>query len=194
MEFPLNLKFKILAFVPQVYLSDKDGKELFYIYKQYWKLKEKIIIYNNRQKGKELYQINADRIIDFSPRLDISDSNGRAIVSLKRSGWKSLIKGQWEIIIDGNVKYKIIEENPIIKFVDALVGEIPLVGIFCGLFLNPKFKIIDNDGQDVARVTKKRSFFESNFGIDNLRDLSEEEKTLIAFSGVVIALFERTRG
>jgi uncharacterized protein YxjI len=195
MNFPLNIKFKLMAFVPQIYLSDKDGNEIFYIYQQYWKIKERIHIYNNREKEKELYQINADRILDFSPRLNITDESGRTVLSLKRFGWKSLLKGYWEVIIHDEVKYKIIEENPIVKFLDSLVGDIPIVGLFTGLFLNPKYKIVDNAGKDIARITKKRSFFESNFIIDNLVDsVSEEEKLIVALSGINISLFERRRG
>ena len=194
MKFPLNLNFKIMAFVPQIYLSDSDGTGLFYIYQNFWKIKEKIHIYNNPNRDQMLYEINADRIIDLSPRLDITDAYGQNVASMKRSGWRSILKSHWEMSVNDTPKYTITEENPWVKFFDGFVSDLPVIGIFTGFFLNPKYIIVDQMGEKVARIIKKRSFLESNFGIETLKDVSDEDKTLIAFAVIVVALFERRRG
>lgn len=194
MKFPLNLNFKIMAWVPQIYLRDSDGTDLFYVYQNFWKTKEKIHIYNNQKREQKLYEINADRIIDWSPRLDITDVNGVNIASMKRSGWKSILKNHWEMSVNEAPKYIISEENPWVKFFDGFVSDLPIIGLFTGFFFNPRYIIVDQTGEKVARITKKRSFLESNFGVVALKEISEEEKSLIAFTAIIVALFERRRG
>lgn len=193
-KLPSKLVFKLVAFVTQVFAYDEAGQEMLYVYQRYFKIKEKIDIYNNHENKQKLYEVNADRIIDFSPIFSITDTNGSKIGSIKRYGWKSILKGYYEIFDSaGILKYKIIEANPIIKFIDSLLEQIPLVGPFCGLFLHPEYTVLDTSEKEIARIKKSLSWFERIFDISE-NALPVEDKPLVSISLIMLALMQRKTG
>lgn len=196
LNFPIKLVFKLFAFVPQIFIYDMAGNEKMYIYQRYWKIKEKIEIFSNSKREQKLYEINADRIIDFSPIFTITNATGAKVGAIKRYGMKSILKGYYEIM-DSTDKtlYKIVELNPLIKFIEGILNDIPFVGIFLGLFLHPKYAVQQVDSStEVARIEKSRSFAERIFNATESDSINKEHKELIAISMIMIALMERRRG
>ena len=63
---------------------------------------------------------------------------------------------------------QIHEENGWIKVMDALLGELPLVGMFTGYFFNPSYIVARLDNTPVARLKKQPAFFEGAFGLAKL--------------------------
>ncbi|MBP6965094.1 MAG: hypothetical protein KBC96_11875 [Armatimonadetes bacterium] len=64
-----------------------------------FKLKEDITLYPDEAKSGELLAIKARSILDWSAAYDVSDSvTGEKIGTLKRRGWKSLLKDEWVIM------------------------------------------------------------------------------------------------
>lgn len=196
-KYPIKLTFKLFAFVPQIYIYDADGKEVMYIYQRFWKIKEKIDIFSNRAKEQKLYEVNADRVIDFSPRFTITDQGGHVVGAIKRFGMKSLFVGKYEVY-DGSDRhvFDIVEANPVIKFLDGFLSEVPIIGIFTGLFLHPKYEIREKGtGQPVALINKTLSFSERLFNANLIqKNISAKDKELIALSMLMIVLLERRRG
>ena len=123
MNYPLNLSFKLLALASQIYITDAAGSTLGYAKQKMFKLKEDVRIFADESQTIELYQIKADRLIDFSARYSFIDSRtGRLIGSIKRRGMRSLWSAHYEIFDGENVAMTITEENAMIKIIDALVG------------------------------------------------------------------------
>lgn len=199
MRFPLSLQFKILALAPQITVRDADGAVLFYVHQKLFKLKEQIKVYRDDSKSELAYGIAADRVLDFSAAYAFTDPAGRAAGSVKRSGMKSLWRAHY-VVADptGQPVLKIEEENPIVKLLDGLLGEIPLVGMASGYFLHPRYVVADSaTGQPVLRVTKRRSFLEARFEVTaepSAVGLSEEVETAAVLSILTMALLERSRG
>lgn len=193
MNYPIKLKFKLLAFAPQIYVHDSTGKMIHYIKQKLFKLKEEVTIFADEAQTKPQYKINADKIIDFSAAYHFTDMTGAKLGSVKRKGMKSLWSAHYEIFdTDGKQVLTIKEENPWIKVFDAILGEIPIVNLFLGYFLNPKYLIQSATGLEY-KITKSRSFLESSFEISKESPNASHE-TLTLLSIMMFVLLERTRG
>jgi hypothetical protein len=86
------------------------------------------------------------------------------------------------------------EENPWIKMADALLSEIPILGIFSGYFFHPVYQVTRADGTPVMRMTKQPAFFEGKFSVEKLGALNETEEQRVLLSLMMAILLERSRG
>jgi uncharacterized protein YxjI len=197
MQYPLTLSFKIIALAPQIYVRDASGRELLYVKQKLLKLKEKIRVFADSSQSRELYEINADRILDIAARYSFTDASGQGVGSVKRQGLRSFWKATYEVAdASGRTIFLIEEENPWVKVLDGLLGEIPILGIFAGYFLHPRYNVKRADRGTLAfRVSKHRSFLESTFEIEELeRSAGEAEEIPLVLSILMMTLLERQRG
>jgi len=121
--------------------------------------------------------------------------NNRNFGRLARKGMRSLWKSQYDIVDENsNAKYQINEDNGWIKVLDGLVGEIPIVGMFTGYFLNPSYTVKDTAGKEYFRLKKMPSLIGRRFQLDRLINIDDEDETLIILSFLMMVLLERSRG
>ena len=108
---------------------------------------------------------------------------------------RSIWKANYEIS-DGTANHvmNINEENGWVKVVDALVGEIPIVGMFTGYVFNPSYLVSRTDGTPVARLQKQPAFFEGKFQLSSLTPLNDEDETRVLLGVLTMTLLERARG
>jgi len=194
MNYPLQLSFKIVAITPQLSMTDANGNLIFYVKQKLFKLKESVTIFADAQQTQPLYAINADRIIDFSGRYHFSDQNGIELGSIKRQGMKSLWKARYDILDGDTAVMSIREENPWVKVLDGLFGEIPLIGMFTGYVFHPAFFVSRPEGMVVMRLEKQPAFFESKFTIKREAAIDKTEETRVLLSCLMMILLERRRG
>lgn len=195
MQFPLKLTFKVLAVAPQITVTDSTGQTLFYVKQKLFKLKEAITVFSDSSQTRELYKINADRIIDFSAKYHITDVNGTEIGAIKREGVRSIFKARYDIF-DGNGQhvFDINEESAMVRVMDALFGELPIIGIASGYVFNPTYLMMDMQGQVVMKIKKEPAFLETGFTITQERPMSEEESLRAVLGAFMMVLLERVRG
>ena len=195
MQFPLKLTFKVLAVAPQITVTDATGQTLFYVKQKLFKLKEAITVFSDSSQTRELYKINADRIIDFSAKYHITDVNGTEIGAIKREGVRSIFKARYDIF-DGNGQhvFDINEESAMVRVMDALFGELPIIGIASGYVFNPTYLMMDMQGQVVMKIKKEPAFLETGFSITQERPMSEEESLRAVLGAFMMVLLERVRG
>ncbi|HEX2642936.1 MAG TPA: hypothetical protein VHU81_08075 [Thermoanaerobaculia bacterium] len=198
MDYPIQLTFKLVALAPQVYVRDSQEREIFYVRQKLLKLKEKIHVFSDSSQSRELYQINADRVLDFNAKYTFTDPQGQVVGSIHRRGVKSLWRASYEIAgANGPGLYLLEEENPWVKVLDSLLGEIPFLGIFTGMLLHPKYRIQEIATQrTVMRITKRRSFFESRFQIELEPGVQVDpvNETATVLGILLMTLLERSRG
>jgi len=195
MNYPVDLTFKLLAIASQIYIRDANGSLIGYVKQKLLKLKEDINVFADEAQTQHLFNIKADRILDFSANYRFTSANGQPIGSIRRKGMRSLFKAHYEISdATGNLAMEIHEENGWIKVVDALIGELPIVGMFTGYFFNPSYIISETSGSAVARIAKQPAFFEGKFQLSPLKPLAAEEETLVLLSVLTMTLMERSRG
>ena len=101
-----------------------------YVKQKAFKLKEAVKVYADEGQTNLLYTIGADRMIDFSAEYHIRDAAGQTLGMVKRRGMRSLWRAQYEVSRSGTVVFTIQEENPWVKLVNGLIGEIPIIGMF----------------------------------------------------------------
>lgn len=194
MNFPIDLTFKLIALASQIRITDASGQMVGFVKQKMFKLKEDIRIFSDETQANEMFDIKADRIMDFSAKYNFADSNGNALGSVRRKGMRSIWKAHYEIYEGENLSMEIHEENGWIKVIDSLVGEIPVVGMFTGYMFNPAYLLSRSDGTVVARMQKQPAFFEGKFQITQQSPMTESEEKRVLLSFLTMTLLERNRG
>lgn len=165
-----------------------------YVKQKLFKLKEDINVFDDENQNHLLFNIKADRVIDFSARYNFTGSSGEFLGSIKRQGMRSIWKAHYEIFDARNEKVlEIREQNPWTKVFDALVGEVPIVGMFTGYIFNPAYIMTRPDNSPVLILKKQPAFFESKFELQSQTQISSEEENLVLLGSLMLALMERNR-
>ncbi|MCY7345980.1 MAG: hypothetical protein LH614_07125 [Pyrinomonadaceae bacterium] len=195
MNYPITLTFKLLALASQIYVRDANGNLLGYVKQKLLKLKEDINVFADENQTQLLFNIKADRVIDFSAQYNFTDSGGRFLGSIKRQGMRSLWKTHYQISdADNRQILEIREENAWVKVIDSLIGEIPVVGMFTGYMFNPAYIVSRSDNTPVVRLQKQPAFFESKFEVSTQAQLLQSEESLVLLGVLTMTLLERARG
>ena len=196
LNYPLDFKFKITTLSSDFNITDRHGNYVAYVREKMFKLKEDVIVFNDESKSQEFFRIKADRWLDFNASYSMTDlSTHKNFGRLARKGMRSIWKSQYDII-DGNekIKFQINEDNAWIKIWDSFVGEIPIIGMFTGYFLNPSYTVKDASGKEYFKLKKMPSLIGRRFQLDRLIDIDDEDESLVILSFLMMVLLERERG
>ena len=196
-KYTVDLRFKFFALAPQIYVTDADGRDVFYIQQKLFRLKERIAVFSDPTKSRQMAEINADRVLDFSANYRFSVPGGEPIGSIRRHGLRSLWRGHYELAdAEGRKVFEITEENPWAKVADSLLGNIPILGAFSGFFFHPIYRVIRPETATPSfRLRKQRSFLEARFRIEKVEAAANEAEEISVILGtVMLALLERERG
>ncbi|WP_333854465.1 hypothetical protein [Epilithonimonas sp.] len=196
LNYPLDFKFKITTLASDFNITDKNGNYVAYVRQKMFKLKEDVIVFNDESKSKELFNIKANQWIDFNASYTMTDLvNGKNFGRLARKGVRSIWKSRYDIIDENDQpKYQINEDNGWVKVFDSFIGEIPILGLFTGYFLNPSYTVKDNAGKEYFRLKKMPSLVGRRFQLERLIDIDDEDESLIVLSFLMMVLLERARG
>ena len=194
MQYPLHLSFKILTLASQISVKDANGQLIFYVKQKLFKLKEEITVFADEAQTQPLYMINADRILDISARYTITDVQGNTLGAIKREGMRSIWKAKYDIIEYETPIMTITEEKGWVKVVDAVVGEIPVIGMFTGYMFHPAYLVTRTDGTVVMRLEKKPAFLEGIFDIESKMPMEAREEKLVLLAVLMAVILERGRG
>lgn len=195
LNFPIQLTFNIGTLSNDFTARDVDSRTVAFVKQKLFKLKEDISIYADESKAELLFNIKADRWIDFSAAYSITHADGSELGKIARKGWRSLWKAKY-LLIDQHQKeqFTIEEENGWVKVWDNLLGEIPIIGLLTGYFFNPSYAVMNLDGEKVARLKKQASFFGRKFEITKLTDMDNDDDERVMVGLMMMVLLERRRG
>ena len=189
-NYPLSLSFKIIAFNPQVKVTDAAGQTVLYVKQKALALKEAVKVFADESQQQELYDIQANKIIDFSAQYNITTSAGGVVGAVKRQGMKSLWKATYNILdMNGTEVGLIHEESPWIKVLDGLLSDVP----FVGMYINPAY-LVELRGQTVLYFKKQPAVFEGKFTVEKRGEFSNADEALLLQSIIMMVLLERSRG
>lgn len=194
-KFPLDFLFNISTLSNDFTATDTNNNTVAYVKQKLFKLKEDITIFENETKTKVNYKIKADKWIDFSAAYSFFDVDGKEIGKIGRKGWASLWKAHYEIF-DKNqqLKYHVREENAWVKVFDGIVGQIPIINIFTGYFLNPAYKVINNRDETIVRLKKEPSLVSRKFKVLEVKKLDGLDDDIIVLGLMMMVLLERRKG
>lgn len=195
LQFPLQFTFKISTFANDFTVKDANGTTVSYIKQKMFKFIEDISVYNNDSKSELYYNIKADRWLDFSAAYNMTNQMGAFIGKVVRKGWASIWKARYEIYDENEQQDLLIqEENPWVKVIDALLIEVPLLGIVSGYIFNPSYIVTRPDGTIVARLKKEPSFWGRKFTVSKLNEFEKGEEERLVLGLMMMILLERRRG
>lgn len=195
LQYPLFLKFKLTTLSSDFTITDSNENSLAYVRQKMFRLKEDVVVFNNESKSQENFRIRANQWIDFNASYAITDSFGKNLGKIARKGMRSIWKATYNIFDQNDTqKYKVQEENAWVKVLDGMVGEIPIIGMFTGYFLNPSYIVHDNNGKEIYRLKKMPSFFGRKFQLEQINDIPDHEETLVVLSLMMMVLLERAKG
>jgi len=196
MNYPLHLSFKILAFAPQISITDAAGQPIMYVKQKMFKLKEAVQVFRDETQSQHLFDIKADSIIDWGARYTFTGANGQVVGSVKRSGMRSLFAAHFAIFdASGAPLFELEQTNPWVGLIDGMLEQIPLVGIFSGYIFNPVFAVTRPDSKEpLLSLTKKRTFLDTGFTITRNSDaVTSAEEGIVLLSAIMVTLLERHR-
>lgn len=195
LQFPIKLQFKISTLANDFTAIDGNGKMVAYVRQKMFKLKEDISIFSDESKSKVIYNIKADKWLDFSAAYTFFDEYGIEFGKVVRKGWSSLWKTNYEIIDQHqNFQYRIREENAWVKVMDGLFGQIPILSMFTGYVFNPKYVLTDSNNQIIVKLIKQPSFFGRHFEIVKLGTIDNDDDDRIMLGLMMMILLERRKG
>ena len=196
-RYPLDLRFKLIALAPRIVVTDANGADVCFVSQKTFKLREDIQVFSDESKTTELFRIRADKIMDFNTTYSFTDSRtGQALGAIRSKGWKSIWRATYEIVdAAGNLTHTITEDNPWIKVGDALLGELPFVGMFTGYFLHPSYSGIDvKTSHADMQLKKQAAFFEGRYTLEQIGEMSREDEVRLMLSFMLMVQFMRQRG
>ncbi len=196
LNYPLDFKFKISTLASDFNITDKNGNYVAYVRQKMFKLKEDVIVFNDESKSKELFRIRANQWIDFNASYSLNDIvDNKNYGRLARKGMRSIWKASYDILdAKDQPKFKVQEDSAWVRVWDSFVGELPIIGMFTGYFLNPSYTVTGIDGKAYFKLKKMPSFFGRRFQLDRLIDIDDEEESLVILSLLMMTLLERARG
>ena len=194
LNYPLNLSFKLIALNPQVSMTDASGQLVAYVKQKAFRLKEDVTIFADEGQTQPLYRMNANRVLDFNTNYAITTPYGQQIGSVRRPGMRSIWKANYPISDASGAEIGMIhEESAWVKVMDALLGEVPVLGMFSGYFFNPAY-LVDIRGQTALYLKKQPAMFEGKFTIEQRGHISEQDEPLVLSSIIMALMLERSRG
>jgi len=194
MQYPLEIRFKLFALSQQIAVRDAAGNSILYVKQKMFRLKEKVEVFSSSEMSRKLFEINADRMLDFSANYRFTGADGTDWGTVRREGMRSLWAAHYDIYEQGKIDMMIREEEPWKRLVEGLLGEIPLLGFVAIYLINPSYIVKMADGTLALRATKKPSIFERYFVIEKLAEIDEDDELRALLSLIMMVLLEKRRG
>lgn len=144
---------KKFALVPQYYVFDENGRELFFVRRQFLALKRHIHVYTDKSMQTELLKVLQDKFFEIlTKNYTVVAPGGTVIAKLRRRNLISILRRTWEILdTQGRVIGRCVEDS----WGKALFRRFgPL-----GEYLKTDF-IITVDGATIGRFIRKITLFD----------------------------------
>jgi hypothetical protein len=187
MQYPLELRYKTTELAPEVTVSDATGQIVLIMNHTPSESGSEVLVYADPDRSTPRYIISPDWILDFSAQYHFSDQDGQLLGAVRREGDRSLWHTRFEIMNGGPPNLEIREESSFAKFMDAIMGEIPLVGAIIPRLV---YLVRSEDGETLVRIEKQPRLFESLFKIEKQAEMDGSEETRVLLSLLILFLTE----
>ncbi len=108
------LKRQVIALTGKLRFYSPDGQLVLFVEQKMFRLKEDLRVYSDESKAQELLLIQARQIIDWAAAYDVIDSlSGQKIGALRRRGWASLLRDEWEVLDSNDQPFGLLCEDRI---------------------------------------------------------------------------------
>ena len=174
---------KILALVGKISVMDPSGAIVAFSRQKAFKLREDIRVFTDASETSPLLTIQARKIIDFAATYDVRTAEGAVMGSLRRKGFKSIVKDQWMVMgpqdsVDGTVD----EIGTGLALARRFVP-------FVAWFVSQDYTMTVN-GAAVAQFQRNRNPFVSTLAVQIERGASDAQRRLVLAMAVLLLVIE----
>ena len=194
MQYPIEMRFRLLTFGQRITAVDAAGNTLLFIKQKMFKLKERVQVYSDPSQQNLLFEIAADRMLDFSASYHFTGADGSDWGSVRRRGVRSLWSAHYDVLQGDQIEMVIQEESPMKKIIESLLGEIPIVGMLAVYLLNPSYLVSGHSGAPLLRLVKRPAIFEGRYTVEKLAEMSPDDELRALLALIMLVLLERRRG
>ncbi len=177
------LKRQVFALAGKFRIYDPSGNLVLFSEQKMFRLREDIRIYSDEAKTREVLTIQARQILDFSAAYDVIDSSTNAKAgALRRKGWRSLLRDEWEVLdVNDNLIGMLFEDN---------IGLALLRRFLLGSFL-PQNYDLTMGSERVADLKQRFNLFAYQLDLDFTMDSARKlDRRLGIAAGVLLAAIE----
>lgn len=178
------LKRQVLALTGTFRIYSPTGELLLYSRQKMFKLREDIRVYSDEQQMQEVLYIQARQILDFSAAYDVRDqtTGGALVGTLRRKGWSSLARDQWEVLDSTGNAIGILWEDSL--------GLALLRRLLLGSFLPQNYDLLFGE-QRVADLRQRFNLFRYELDLDFSMDPERRlDRRLGIAAGILLAAIE----
>jgi uncharacterized protein YxjI len=177
------LKRQVFALAGKFRVYDPAENLVLFSEQKMFRLREDIRVYSDESKTQELLTIKARQIIDFSAAYDVMDSaTGEKVGVLRRKGWRSLLRDEWEVL-DANDQLRGL------LFEDT-IGLALLRRFLLGSLLPQNYDLTFGDVR-VADLRQRFNLFRYELDLDfNLDTSSMLDRRIGIAAGILLATIE----
>lgn len=177
------LRRQVLALTGRFRVYDPQGNLVLYSEQKMFRLREDIRVYADEERTREVLQIRARQIIDFSAAYDVFlSATGQKIGALRRKGWNSLVRDEWEILD--------VNDQPQAVLIEDSLQRALLRRFLLGTLLPQDYDVL-MDGTRVADLKQRFDLFryilDIDFSLDPARRL---DRRLGLVAGILLATVE----
>jgi uncharacterized protein YxjI len=161
----ITVKERRLTLGRQYRIFSPDGRLLAYCKQKMFKLREDIRFFADESQQHELFRLSTRKILDFNANLEVVESaTGRVLGSIRRKGWRSLLRDKWEVYDpNGNLLGLLEEDSWLLASIRRfLLGFLPM-----------GYTLSRPDGPAVATVHERFQMFGDTY------DLRVNDRTAI---------------
>jgi uncharacterized protein YxjI len=174
---------KIFTLAPQFYFYDQQGQVLAFLRKKVFSWKDDIRVFTDATQSFELLRIKGRQIIDFGASFDVADSlSGEKTGTLRRRGWKSILRAEWDILDANEMEVgKIREDSAWKAALRRLVGN-----------LIPQGYTFELHGRQVGTAQRTWNIFVPTMNVDFTPDPGKSlDRRLVVAAIVLLMTVER---
>ena len=170
---------KVFSFTPKFYFCDQNGSVLAFLRKKVFTLKDEIRVFTDETQSFELLRIKGRQIIDFGAAFDVTDSiNNERVGTLKRRGWKSLMRKEW-IILDAREKEigRFKEDSLMLAMLRRFITS-----------LIPQEYTFELEGRPIGAARQNWNFFAPKMQVDFSGDPGRKFDRRLAAAAIILLL------
>lgn len=177
------LKRQVFALTGKFRVYDPQENLAFFSEQKMFRLREDIRVYADEAKMQEVLMIKARQIIDFSAAYDVIESaTGQKAGALRRRGWRSLLRDEWEIL-DAN-------DQLIGRLFEDSMNRALLRRFLLGSFLPQNYDVTIG-AERVADLRQRFNLFAYHLDLDFSMDISHKlDRRLGIAAGILLAAIE----
>lgn len=174
------VKERRLTIGRQYRVYDEQGAMQAYCKQKLFKLKEDIRFYADEGQTEELFRLSARKVLDFNANLDVVEAGtDRRLGSLRRKGWRSLLRDKWEVYDADEALVATLEEDSwLMAFLRRFVLSIfPM-----------RYTLTDTTGAERARVSERFQLFGDTYDLTLPEGSGLDPRVVIGLTVCVDAL------